>query len=285
MTSALEPIIGRYLSVDLGGVQHRIYFEEAGAGIPLLCLHTGGADTRQYRHLMLDEAITSRFRVIAFDMPFHGKSTPPDGWHLEEYKLTLESYTQTILAFSQALGLDRPILMGCSIGGRIVLHLAISHPQAFRAMIGIACAVSTMPWYDTQWLHRPDVNGGEICAGIVSGLMSPASPDARRQETLWSYMQSGPGVFKGDLFFYRQSQGLSEGVASIDTQACPLFLMSGNYDFSCTREDITRTADMIPGARLIPMEGVGHFPMSENPDLFASYLQPVLDEIVSRRVQ
>jgi pimeloyl-ACP methyl ester carboxylesterase len=282
MTSALEPIIGRYLTLDLGGAQHRIYFEEAGAGIPLLCLHTGGADTRQYRHMMLDEAITSRFRVIAFDMPFHGKSTPPDGWHREEYKLTLESYTQAILAFSAALELDRPILLGCSIGGRIVLHLAMSHPQAFRAMVGIACAVSTTPWYDTQWLHRPDVNGGEICAGIVSGLMSPASPEARRQETLWSYMQSGPGVFKGDLFFYRQSQGLSEGVASIDTQACPLFLMSGNYDFSCTREDMTRTADMIPGARLIPMEGVGHFPMSENPDLFASYLQPVLDEITSR---
>ena len=282
MTSALEPIIGRYLTLDLGGAQHRIYFEEAGAGIPLLCLHTGGADTRQYRHMMLDEAITSRFRVIAFDMPFHGKSTPPDGWHREEYKLTLESYTQAILAFSAALELDRPILLGCSIGGRIVLHLAMSHPQAFRAMVGIACAVSTTPWSDTQWLHRPDVNGGEICAGIVSGLMSPASPEARRQETLWSYMQSGPGVFKGDLFFYRQSQGLSEGVASIDTQACPLFLMSGNYDFSCTREDMTRTADMIPGARLIPMEGVGHFPMSENPDLFASYLQPVLDEITSR---
>ena len=101
MTSALEPIIGRYLTLDLGGSQHRIYFEEAGAGIPLLCLHTGGADTRQYRHLMLDEAITSRFRVIAFDMPFHGKSTPPDGWHLEEYKLTLDSYTQAILAFQQ----------------------------------------------------------------------------------------------------------------------------------------------------------------------------------------
>lgn len=281
MTMALEPIVGRYLNLEIGGAKHRIYFEEAGAGIPLLCLHTGGADTRQYRHLMLDETITSRFRVIAFDMPFHGKSTPPDGWELEEYKLTLESYTQTILAFSQALELDRPILLGCSIGGRIVLHLAISHPQAFRAMVGIACAVSTTPWYDTQWLHRPDVHGGEICAGIVSGLMSPASPSARRQETLWSYMQSGPGVFKGDLFFYRQSQGLAEGVTSIDTQACPLYLMSGNYDFSCTREDMTRTADMIPGARLVAMEGVGHFPMSENPDLFATYLQPVLDEIIS----
>ena len=283
MSAALEPIVGRYLSLTLNGKAHRIYFEEAGAGIPLLCLHTGGADTRQYRHLMLDAAVTAHYRVIAFDLPFHGKSTPPDGWHTQEYRLTLEDYTNTILAFSAALGLDRPALIGCSIGGRIVLHLAMSHPRAFRAMIGIACAVSTTPWYDTEWLHRPDVHGGEICAGIVSGLMSPASPDARRWETLWSYMQSGPGVFKGDLFFYRQSQGLAEGVASIDTATCPLFLMSGDYDFSCTRENMQQTAGLIPGAELVPMAGVGHFPMSENPTLFATYLQPVLDRIRALR--
>ena len=158
MSAALEPIVGRYLSLTLNGKAHRIYFEEAGAGIPLLCLHTGGADTRQYRHLMLDAAVTAHYRVIAFDLPFHGKSTPPDGWHTQEYRLTLEDYTNTILAFSAALGLDRPALIGCSIGGRIVLHLAMSHPRAFRAMIGIACAVSTTPWYDTEWLHRPDVH-------------------------------------------------------------------------------------------------------------------------------
>ena len=279
MTGMLDPIVGRYLTLGLNGRAHRIYFEEAGRGIPLLCLHTGGTDTRQYRHLMLDEAVTSRFRVIAFDMPLHGKSTPPDGWHREEYRLTLECYTETILAFSTALSLDRPALLGCSIGGRIVLHLAISHPHAFRAMVGIACAVSSKPWYDTEWLHRPDVHGGEICAGIVSGLMSPSSPEARRWETLWSYMQSGPGVFKGDLFFYRQSQGLAEDIGKIDAAQCPLFLMSGEYDFSCTREDMTRAAQAIKGAQLVPMAGVGHFPMSENPPLFATYLSPILEYI------
>jgi pimeloyl-ACP methyl ester carboxylesterase len=277
--SALEPILGRYLGVTLKGKAHRIYFEEAGQGIPLLCLHTGGADTRQYRHLMCDERITSRYRVIAFDMPLHGKSTPPDGFEQDEYRLTLEDYVATIEAVSAGLKLERPAVMGCSIGGRIVLHLAITHGHAFRAMIGIACAVSTTPWYDTQWLHRGDVHGGEVCAGIVSGLMSPQSPSARRHETLWSYMQSGPGVFKGDLFFYRQSAGLAEGIATIDTSKCPLFLMSGDYDFSCTREDMTRTASAIPGAELVAMQGMGHFPMSENPDLFATYLLPLLERI------
>jgi hypothetical protein len=44
-----EPIVGRYLSVDIGGAAYRINVEEAGQGVPLLCLHTAGADSRQYR--------------------------------------------------------------------------------------------------------------------------------------------------------------------------------------------------------------------------------------------
>ena len=78
-----EPITGCYLTVSEGGKEYRIFVEEAGRGIPLLCLHTAGADSRQYRHMLNDGAITDRFRVIAFDLPYHGRSTPPDGWWLE----------------------------------------------------------------------------------------------------------------------------------------------------------------------------------------------------------
>jgi pimeloyl-ACP methyl ester carboxylesterase len=68
-----EPIRGTYMRVSLGGRPHRLYFEEAGQGIPLVCLHTAGADGRQFRHLLNDEAITRHFRVLAFDMPWHGQ--------------------------------------------------------------------------------------------------------------------------------------------------------------------------------------------------------------------
>ena len=54
MSAAFEPIIGRYMHLDLFGRKHRIYVEEAGEGTPLLCLHTAGADGRQYRALMND---------------------------------------------------------------------------------------------------------------------------------------------------------------------------------------------------------------------------------------
>ena len=52
--SDFEPIIGRYLPVDIDGATYRVHVEEAGQGVPLLCLHTAGADSRQYRHVLND---------------------------------------------------------------------------------------------------------------------------------------------------------------------------------------------------------------------------------------
>jgi pimeloyl-ACP methyl ester carboxylesterase len=279
MSAAIEPVTGRYLHLDCAGRDHRIYFETAGEGIPLVCLHTAGSDGRQYRGLMNAAAVTGRFRVIAFDMPWHGKSSPPAGWQDEEYRLTADGYTGLVMAVIGALGLDRPVVMGCSIGGRVVLHLALRHPRAFRALIGLESSAHVEPYYDTSWLHRGDVHGGEVAAGAVSGLVAPQAPIADRWETLWHYMQSGPGVFKGDLYFYRVDGDLREKVKGIDTKACPLYLLTGEYDFSCTAEDTTRTAAQIAGASVQIMKEVGHFPMSENPAKFREYILPVLTRI------
>lgn len=68
-------------------------------------------------------------------------------------------------------------------------------------------------------------------------------------------------------------------LGGIDTARCPLYLLTGEYDFSCTPEDILRTASGIPGARVIIMKELGHFPMSENPAQFRRYILPVLDKI------
>lgn len=279
MAPELEPIVGRYLRLPLGGRPNRIYFEEAGEGIPLVCLHTAGADCRQYRHLMTDPAVTSHYRVLAFDMPWHGKSFPPAGWQEEEYRLTTEAYAGAIMGFCRALELDRPVVMGCSMGGRIVLHLAGAYGRELRAVIGLEAADFLQPWYDTTWLHRPDVQGGEIGAALVSGLMGPESPEETRWETLWGYMQSGPGVFKGDLYFYRVDADYRDRLARIDTRVCPLYLMVGEYDYSCMPEDTRRTGAKIPGSEVIVMEGLGHFPISEYPDQFRRYILPVLEKI------
>ena len=278
----LDPVIGRYLHLEYDGRPYRIYFESAGEGVPLLCLHTAGSDTRQYRGLMAAKSVTDRFRVIAFDLPWHGKSSPPPRWHNEEYRLTADSYTGIIMAVIGALGLDRPVVMGCSIGGRVVLHLALRYPRAFRALIGLESSAHVDPYYDTTWLHRADVHGGEVAAGAVSGLVAPQAPEADRWETLWHYMQSGPGVFKGDLYFYGIDGDIRADLGKIDTATCPLYLLTGEYDYSCTPEDTLAVARAVPGSKVTIMRNLGHFPMSEDPGLFLSYLDPVLTEISGR---
>lgn len=279
MSIEIEPIIGRYLHLELDGRDHRIYFEEAGQGIPLLCLHTAGSDARQFRALMNDSAITSHYRVIAFDMPWHGKSSPPVGWEREEYQLTTETYTEMIMSFARALELDQPVVMGCSIGGRIVLNLALEFADEIGALIGLQCGAYVPRYYESSWLNRPDVHGGEVCAAIVSGLIAPQSPEDHRWETLWHYMQGGPGVFTGDLHFYQVEGDIRDRVGAIDTAKCPLFMLTGEYDYSCAPADTQAAADLIDGAEVVIMEGLAHFPMSENPERFRTYLLPVLEEL------
>jgi len=279
MSARFEPIIGRYLHVDMGGRDHRLYVEEAGQGIPLVCLHTAGSDTRQWRGLLNEPRILERFRVIAFDMPWHGKSSPPAGWQDETYRLTSKAYSDRVMTVCEALELDRPVVMGCSIGGRIVLQLALDHSQRFRALIGLQSGAHVDPYYDLDWLNRPDAHGGETCAAIVSGLVSPTAPDEGRWETLWHYMQGGPGVFKGDLYFYKIDGDIRNEIERIDTTDCPLYLLSGEYDYSCTPDETLDVARRVKGAQVTIMPGLGHFPMSEDPRGFIAHLLPVLDRI------
>ncbi len=54
-----------------------IFAESAGNGSPILCLHTAGADTRQFHGVMCDPDLGRNWRLIGFDMPHHGRSMPP----------------------------------------------------------------------------------------------------------------------------------------------------------------------------------------------------------------
>ncbi len=281
----LEPVVGRYLRLDFNGRPHRLYFEEAGQGIPLLCLHTAGADGRQYRAILNDAEITRRYRVIAFDLPWHGKSSPPPGFETEAYQLTTDLYVDTVMAVSRALRLERPVVMGCSIGGRAVLHLALRHGASFRAAIGLQSATHADAGADTRLrdlgvLFRPDVHGQEAAAGTVACLISPTSPQADRWETLWHYMQGGPAVFMGDLHYYFADGDLRNApLDGLDAKACPLYLLTGEYDLSATPELTAELARLTRARHFEVMTGMGHFPMSENPQQFRRYLLPLLDRI------
>lgn len=275
-STSIEPIVGHYLNLAINGADHRVYFEEAGAGIPLLCLHTAGADSRQYRHLLNDPAITSRYWIVAFDLPHHGRSNPPALWWRQGYHLTTAAYLAMIRAVWTALDLVRPVVIGCSMGGAIVLKLAAEYQRELRGIVSLE-ASAFAPGRFNDFLHHPAIHGGELVASYTYGLCAPGSPEANARENWWYYSQSGPGVYAGDVHFYSDDWDGREDIKRIDTAICKVSLLTGAYDYSCTPDMTREVAAAIQGSRMVIMEGMGHFPMIENYAAFRTFLLPELD--------
>jgi pimeloyl-ACP methyl ester carboxylesterase len=279
----LAAVLGRYVRVELSTGAAQLYCEQAGAGRDLLLLHTAGSDGRQYHHVLADEQLRAQWRMTAFDMPAHGRSTPPSGMREGEWLLTTDRYVEAIVACADALGLDRPVALGCSMGGEICLELAYRHPDRFAAVV--ACQASDrVEGRQVAWAKHARVNEKLFVPEWVDGLMSPTAPAARRAEVRWAYSQSAHGVYWGDIEFYSREWDARERVGDIDTARCPVHILAGEYDYSCTPELARATAERIPGARFTEMRGLGHFPMAEDPGAFLAYLRPVLAEIAGARV-
>ena len=278
-----SPIEGRYMYIDFSGIEYRVYFEEAGRGIPVLLQHTAGSDSRQWRHLLEDAELTSRFRFIAYDLPFHGRSVPPLDveWWTQEYELHQDHFMSMIVGIAQELELERPIFIGCSMGGHVAPDLALHFPGRFRAVIAVQGGLATHddePFNAFMW--HPRISN-ELKSALMFTLMSPRSPEPLRRETSWVYGQGAPPVHKGDLVFYLGEHDLTETAQYIDTTKTPVYVLGGDYDWSASPDKCRALADAIPGAHFQLMHDLGHFPMSEDPTTFRAYLAPILDEIAA----
>lgn len=273
--------VGRYVHLQLDGADHRIYFEEAGQGIPLLMQHTAGCHGSQWRHLFEVPEITDKFRLIAYDLPYHGKSVPPveKRWWAEDYHLRGEFLRSIPVKLAAALQLQDPVFMGCSVGGLLALDLAHKHADLFRAVISVEGALHIEgSTNELGELWHPQVNN-EYKARLMDGLMSPDSPEAYRKETSFVYACGWPPAFIGDLHYYVDEYDLRGVAAEIDTNQVGVHILSGEYDYSGTSELGQQTQAAIAGSSWVEMKGVGHFPMSENPAAFIQYLLPILEQI------
>ena len=280
-TGRFDMPVGRYVHLNLDGADHRIYFEEAGQGIPILMQHTAGCHGSQWRHLFEVPEITERFRLIAYDLPYHGKSMPPveKQWWSEEYNLKGDFLRSVPVKLAEALELVDPVFMGCSVGGLLALDLAHKHADVFKAVISVEGALhieGSTANFGEFW--HPQVNN-EYKARLMDGLMSPNSPEAYRKETSFVYASGWPPVFIGDLHYYVEDYDLRGVAGEIDTNKVGVHILSGEYDYSGTSELGQEVQQSIAGSTWAEMKGVGHFPMSENPEAFIEYLLPVLDKI------
>jgi pimeloyl-ACP methyl ester carboxylesterase len=281
-----DAAVGRYMYVDVAGVQQRIYFEEAGTGkVPLILQHTAGADGRQWRHLLEDPDFQRLFRMISYDLPYHGRSLPPttERWWETEYALSRDVLIETITAISRGLDLDRPVYMGCSIGGFLAPDLALYRPEEFRAVVGLNAGLGIDPAKrnresEASWAH-PRV-GGQWRAAAMLANTSPKSPEAYRRETGWIYDQGAQVAMTGDLTYYNQDHDLTEAQAArIDTSKIPVYLLTGEYDQLAYEDGTARLARAIKGSHFEVVPGLGHFGPSENPEDFKAALLPLFEKI------
>lgn len=143
-----------------------------------------------------------------------------------------------------------------------------SHTRNLRCMHQAPTDVLTDAYLEDEFFD--DV--WRVTGGITNEALARHVIQASETCADWQYMQGGPGIFKGDLYFYRVDGDLRDQVDGIDTTLCPLHLLTGEYDFSCLPADTLRTAERIPGAEATVMKGLGHFPMSEDPAAFRRYI-------------
>ena len=290
MTTKRDPITGGYIYITVEDIEYRVYYEESGTGIPLLLGHTAGSDGRQYRHLLCDEEVTSKYRCIAYDLPYHGKSLPPYGveWWAEEYNMTRDRMMAFPNAIADALGLEDAVYMGSSMGGHCAIDLALDFPERYRATIAVEGALRSADEYVEVGMDgirrefdNPNVSRNSIGAAMLLN-MSPYSPEAAVREVQWEYMCGGPGIFAGDLYYYYYDHDMTHAqAAAIDTSKCMLYLLTGEYDPNTSPAETQLVADAVKGSKFTPMEKLGHFPATENYAAFREYLLPVLNEIAA----
>ncbi|KAK5137927.1 hypothetical protein LTR08_006696 [Meristemomyces frigidus] len=280
----LDAITGRYCwlkTSNFGKV--KIFYETAGSGTQdMLFLHTAGSDSRQYHSLMSNKQLRDRLTMYAFDLPAHGRSSLGSQQSPEGYALDEDSYLEVIGKMIKSLNLRNTIVCGASMAGHVCLAAAIrARELGIHGSIpceGCEHLPFTQPIYEIGGADASILDPERVC-----GMCAPGSPEYYKRQIWWQYSSQGHGVFGGDLKFYFRGWDGRGRVEKIDTKLCPVYMLTGEYDYSCTVEASRATAEKIPGAKFEAMEGLGHFPLTENPEAVLPYLLRALDFIQNQQ--
>src|SRR5262249_50650072 len=110
------------------------FVEQAGVGDDVVfCVHTAGQHGFQYRAAR-DALAGLGYRVVVVDLPGHGRPDPAQHGPISD----LGWYGDWCLTVIDRLGLERPYLLGCSIGGKIVLDMAVKASRRLSGVIAMA---------------------------------------------------------------------------------------------------------------------------------------------------
>lgn len=261
-TAALTTLRAHQLVID----DRLAFVEDWGDidAIPLLALHTAGQSGVQYAHVAADLAALG-YRVIVPDFPGHGRSEPSAHGPVTD----LGEYAQFALTVLDQLGIDRFVVVGCSIGGKITIDLAVRAGSRIRAAIAMAAGASsghvsirglTRELNDISTPSRSDRTYWGTRAVVGSAVS-----EERRSLIARMHCREDPIISNSDLIGW----GRHDVSASLPEVVCPTILVAGEDDLWIDAEAIRRDAASIPRGSFTFLPGIGHYPMEEMSD-FAS---------------
>lgn len=251
----LESITGRYVSID----GTRTYFDECGTGTPVVCVHTAGSDAREYMY-MLPLLAAEGFRVIALDLPGHGRSYPVR-W---EPMRTIHEQAEFVHRFVQEVCDEKPVIVGCSIGGDIAVDLAANHSTEYLGIIAMEGAAWTPTFPNPGEMERPAwvPSWRDVMERAAISSLHRGCPPEKVEELRWQH-RGAQEVASADL----QGWSTHDVRGRLGDVRCPVLIVKGQDDFWLPVELVELTAREIGDqAEYEVLDGIGHYPMFEDPE-------------------
>jgi pimeloyl-ACP methyl ester carboxylesterase len=233
--------------------------------VGLVLLHGIGGAARIWTPQM-ESFAKAGFKPLALDLPGYGGRPAVEA-------LDFEMLAQDVEDAIARAALDRPVILGHSMGGMIAQTMLRQRPQAYRAAIlsGTSAAFGD-PSGDFQKKFLADrlapldrgKSMAELAAEIVDGLVGP-SPDSSGRLLAIECMGGVP------ISTYRACVHALVGFderANLAHIKVPVLCLAAEHDRNAPAAMMARLAARIPGARYACLPGVGHLPNLEAPQLF-----------------
>jgi len=274
------PRSGRMIDID----GNRIHYVDQGEGQPILFIHGLGAQLHQFRQPLFDR-FPDGFRLIALDRPGSGYSRRARG-----AGGTLTEQAAVIRRFIEMLKLDRPLLVGHSLGGAIALATAILHPDSISGLALLSPHTHTggkvppqlQPLYIRsplrRWLLAWTIavpTARKYAAETLAFIFAPQKPPDDYMTEGGGYLGLRPSHFYGtstDFVDVRRDAGeLEKRYGEI---AMPVGILFGTADrvVNCEIHGLGMEG-RIAGIEIELVEGVGHMPQYAEPERVIDFIR------------
>lgn len=243
----------------------RLHWREAGDPTKPSIVWIHGGSVEDSSSMVGDlEPFTGRLHALFPDTRGHGLSSKFE--RVEDYGYAGKA--EDVLLWLDALGIERAIWGGASMGGALSLWAAIHTPERVRAVISISGPPFAPPAEDVAWwrAHRPLVEAGRVAEYFDANVRLRMGDDAlarfkarpaRYAETIARLQGHSPASL---LALLDETYSRGDWLAACAAIRCPVLVIAGSEDHFPTVAMSRRVAETIPGARLHVVEGGGHFP-------------------------